>query len=225
MVKTQAPGCPQPPSGGRTRPPGRRWGLPAGGSSRGHKGWIASDFDRPHGSERCAGPGRRSPRKPPSDGLEGRRTSSLLRVPLGVPPRKSPFPSFGLSPGRPPPNDLHREVAVLMVGTLHKGCRNRGDKGLQSGCPAGSRAAPAIRRSECGRYLPPGARSWPPGATRPTSPTAFGARPRRAACRSGDPPDAADRTGPRAHRHATGGADGPSAHAAFQCPGDREPRH
>jgi hypothetical protein len=30
----------------------------------------------------------------------------------GVPPRENPLPSVGLSPGRPPLNDLHREVAV-----------------------------------------------------------------------------------------------------------------
>ena len=55
--------------------------------------------------------------------------------PLGVPPPESPFPSFGPSPVAPP-SDLHREVAVLMMRTLHNGCRNRGHIGLRFGCVA-----------------------------------------------------------------------------------------
>ena len=46
---------------------------------------------------------------------EGRRTSSLLLAPR-CPPMRIRSPSTGLSRGRPPPNDRHRGVAVLMGG-------------------------------------------------------------------------------------------------------------
>src|ERR1700693_2624192 len=67
-------------------------------------------------SERCAGPGHRFPLDC-SDltASEGRRTSSLLLAPP-CPPPENPCPFAGLSRGRPPPNALHREVAVLIGG-------------------------------------------------------------------------------------------------------------
>ena len=76
---------------------------------------------------------------------QGRRTSSLL-LPPGVPPFENPFPFIGLSLGRPPPNDHHREAALLMRGTLHTTCRNRGRFGLQFGCAVPCAVVPAELR-------------------------------------------------------------------------------
>jgi hypothetical protein len=92
----------------------------------------------------------------------GRRTSSLLLLSPTVSPRASPLPSVGLALGRPPSNDRHRAVAVLMVGTLPKGCRNLGHIGLQSGCP---RRAGARTRSKgrCTRREATGCDDFQPG--------------------------------------------------------------
>ena len=91
------------------------------------------------GSERCAGSGRRVP--PENSVRRPCRAGAPLRCsccpPHGVPPRENPLPSAGLSPGRPPRNDRHRVVGVLMLRTLQNPCGNRGHIGLQSGCPSG----------------------------------------------------------------------------------------
>lgn len=94
--------------------------VPDGGWRRTSVGVTASknpmDGPAASGSERCAGPGRRFPRKPPSDGrIRPAHLFAAPVVPHGVPPRENPLPSVGLSLGRPPPNDRHRVVAVLMI--------------------------------------------------------------------------------------------------------------
>ena len=80
----------------------------------------------------------------------GRRTSSLL-LPPGVPPFENPFPFIGLSLGRPPPNDHHREAAQLM-GVL---CTTPVATGAVLGC---SSVALFLRRHKGGRapLFPPG---------------------------------------------------------------------
>jgi hypothetical protein len=77
-------------------------------------------------SERCAGLSHRLP--PDCSGRRRPRPAhlSLCSYPLGVPPCENPFPFIGLSLGRPPPNDPHREAAVLMVRTLLTRCRSQG---------------------------------------------------------------------------------------------------
>ena len=93
-------------------------------------------------------PGRRSPRIAPTDGLV--RPAHLFAAPsLPVFPLvRIRSPSAGLSPGRPPPNDHHREVAVLMRGTLHERLsQQRAILGCMSGC--------ASRRG-AERHLPTG---------------------------------------------------------------------
>jgi hypothetical protein len=90
--------------------------------------------------------------------------------PNGVPPSENPLPSVGLSLGRPPLNDRHREVAVLMLRTLHVGCRNPGQFGLQFRCPRAERrhqgrrngwpGAEGRRRPGFRSVWPFGGRSW-----------------------------------------------------------------
>ena len=173
---------------------------------------------------------------------QGRRTSSLL-LPPGVPPFENPFPFIGLSLGRPPPNDHHREAALLMRGTLHTTCRNRGRFGLQFGCAlpyavvqaelrryprreaSGARCAPR-RRDSCGR------RTWPfpsavgaalPAPTttagRPTTPPPWGE-----GAWHGSP---SPRSGSRmpAHPGLLDGCGRGSTETARQCPSEQEPRH
>jgi hypothetical protein len=78
----------------------------------------------------------------------GRRTSSLLLVPRGVPPCESPFPSIGLSLGRPPQNDLHREDAVTDSCVL---CTSLVATWDRSGCSRVARSAPPAMRGDRGR--------------------------------------------------------------------------
>ena len=62
--------------------------------------------------------------------------------PPGVPPCENPFPFIGLSLGRPPPNDPHREVAVLMVAYFADEVSQPGSRlRLQSGCTRRFRAS------------------------------------------------------------------------------------
>jgi hypothetical protein len=75
-----------------------------------------------------------SPRIAPADDGTGPAHLSTAASP-GCSPCENPFPFIGLPHGRPPPNDHHREVAVLLMrSTLHNGRRNPGDFGLQIGC-------------------------------------------------------------------------------------------
>ena len=162
---------------GRDRQGGDGGCLPPA-SSRGHKEWIASDFDRPHGSERCAGPGRRSPRKPPSGGL--RRPAHLFATPCppDVPPRKSPFPSSDshlVAPSeRPAPSGCCTDAGYLAQG-VSQPRRQRVAVGLPG---RGPRQTPAHEP-----LFPPGGEC----ARRHASPPRGGFRGRRGATPSDEP--------------------------------------
>ncbi len=106
---------------------------------------------RTHARERKV---RRPRRSVPPETLRpttsrGRRTSSLLLVPRGVPPCESPFPSIGLSPGRPPPNDLHREDAVDDFCVLCTGLVASWDG---SGCSRVARSGSPAIHGKGGRF-------------------------------------------------------------------------
>src|SRR5208283_946491 len=83
-----------------------------------------------------------SPRISPTDGL--RRPAHLFAAPSprGVPPVRIRSPSPDSHVGRPPLNDHHREVAVLMVRTLPNRRGKGGRFGLQFGC---ARACATVR--------------------------------------------------------------------------------
>jgi hypothetical protein len=88
----------------------------------------------------------------PTDSRCRRTFSLLLLSPHDVPPRESPLPSVGLPLGRPPQDDRHRVVAVLMMRTLDNGCGNEGDVGLRAGCPPGRQRQKAAEEP----LIPPG---------------------------------------------------------------------
>jgi hypothetical protein len=132
----------------------------------------------------------------------GRRTS-LRSIPLGVPPCESVPLHRTLHVVAPLRTTNHQEVAVLMMRTLIKRCRNQGHIGLQLGCP--------VQPLE----------KWPPG-TGPTSVTPAG---RRRLPSSGDTVGGSIRAGQtqcRGVQLSEEGADvGPRGH----CPEDAQLTH
>jgi hypothetical protein len=167
------------------------------------------------GSERCAGPGRRFPRRnlrPTASG--GRRTTSLLLVPPRCsPPRESPIPSFGLSPVDPPkrpsPRGCCTDESVL--------CTRPVATRATLGCSRVARVAGIARprsNGRCPRREATGSRRR--GAL---AASAVGHR----IVWSSPAPGKRAKSAPPSSRRV---ADVPDRSAtAFSCPGDREPRH
>jgi len=133
-------------------------------------GPIGRDRDATQGSERCAGPGRRSPRRNLRPAAT--RPAHLFAAPCphGVPPCESAPLRRTLTGRRSPPNDRHREVAVLMIGYFAEalwqprpdwvavGLPGNGDR--QTGAaapfhPPGGDCGAAGRRLRFGRSRPP----------------------------------------------------------------------